>query len=179
LRDVIPSYLISLLLEDGSMTRVQIENKTFRRLLRFPEFLSILESLTEIKESGQRNNRLLKDEVQKHFIYPWISHAKLLRITTRLLSKSQTLTAFPKLENDPMDLSLRECLFQPMTFAIEYHILNTYLWKNNTQQIASVHLAFGLLKITGQAFRKEIHCQEYPIIKAGCLSERCDRLSQI
>jgi hypothetical protein len=161
-REFLKSFLTELLMERGPMTRETIEKELWMPLLKTGGVGSVLEELTEVKETGQRNDRQLKEEFQSHFLYPWMSHQNLLKIAAKFLAKNPAgLLPFPESEKDPAGLSLSSCLFQPFIFAIEYHVVNNWVWKNSSQQIASVHFVFGLLKLAGQLLERKLFLTNY------------------
>jgi hypothetical protein len=54
--------------------------------------------------------------------------------------------------------------------------VNNWVWKNSSQQTASVHFVFGLLKLAGQLFGRELVPHELPTLAADGLLDLSEKL---
>ncbi|OHT10869.1 hypothetical protein TRFO_19771 [Tritrichomonas foetus] len=144
--DFICQYLKSQFLIES-----QIRIKELRKTLwidYYPNLEKTLRNISDLNINPNGNTRILKNQFDEPFLFPWISINKILKIASKNLEKNpDKLLPFPHSPN----VNLQNLLFQSSLYAVYYHIL--FLHKN---EIPSIHFVLNMIQITGELISNQI-----------------------
>jgi hypothetical protein len=157
-----------------------IEVETCQAIRRELSFAEVLGEITEVHSTGPRTDRVLRDEYRQNFIFPWLSHQNLLKISARFLRKNPAeLLPFSELEINQNNLGVDDWFTKRFIFAIVFHVLNTYLWRRSTQQLASVHFALQWLLAAHKILGTDVQVHTRPQLSARIVPELVEHFNDI